>query len=197
MANRSRFRLALAMTVALSAFAVPATASAFFENYNVGSTDSYEVFEPGVICKYENNPGFLDDELDRIKVNAVRNVHHPSSTLRKVGVRVIFHRNRPPHSDDVYSAYYRTPWMYKLADNNANPKTFGPWELMVPEDPIALWRVEVRIKYYAADGSTVIGQVRGWIEVYRHKAPDASADYEIGSDNGDGSNIGYCREEFH
>jgi hypothetical protein len=84
-----------------------------------------------------------------------------------------------------------------MADNNENPRNFGPWTLPVPEDPIALWRVQVQIRYFAANGTTVIGESRGTIEVYEHKNKDGSVPYVIGQENMDGSNIGYCREEFH
>ena len=196
MVERSKLRMVLVAAVAITALMVPATTSAFYETFNAGSTDSYEPQEP-VVCKYENNAGALDDELDRIKVKALNNVHHPSSSLRKVGVRVVFQRNRPPHGDNTYVDYFKTPWIYKMADNNANPKTFGPWEYRVPEDPIAWWRARVVIKYYAANGTTVIGQVRGTWEVYQHKNTDGSLPYNIGQDFMDGSDVGYCREEFH
>jgi hypothetical protein len=197
MSIQSRLRLVLAATFAISVLALPATAGAYWEFQDSGSTDSYEVTEPGVNCKYENNAGALDDELDAIKVKAINNVHHPSSSLQKVGVRVVFFRNRPPHGDDTYTKYGASAWTYKMADNNTHPRTFGPWTLPVPEDPVAWWRVQVQIKYYAPNGTTVIGESRGWIEVYNHKNTDGTPPYVIGSDNQDGSNVGYCREEFH
>jgi hypothetical protein len=197
MINRSRIRLALAGAIAVTALAMPATTSAVYEYYDNGSTDSYQTTEPMVVCRFENNSGQMDDELDSILVKRLKFVHHPDSSLRKVGVRVILQRNRPPHGDNNFVDYYKFPWVYKMADNNANPKNFGPWTYKVPEDPIALWRARFIIKYYAANGSTVIGEIRGYFEVYRHKTPDSSLPYEIGEDFGDGSVIGYCREEFH
>jgi hypothetical protein len=196
MKRSSTLRLGMALAMAVGVLAVPASAGAYWEQSDTGSTDSYEVTEPGVVCKFENNPGFTDDELDAITVKAINNVHHPSSSLRKVGVRAIFQRNRPPHGDDVFTTYGSSAWQYKMADNNTHPKTFGPWTLKVPEDPIALWRVQIQIRYYAANGSTVIGESRGTIEVYRHKSPYSTNHYTIGQDFGDGSDIGWCREEF-
>ncbi len=194
---RSRFRFALAVAVAVTALATPVTTSAFYRYYDSGSTDSFQTSEPMVQCRFENNPGQMDDELDKITVKKLMFVHHPSSSLQKVGVRVILQRNRPPHGDNNFVDYYKFPWIYKNADNNANPRNFGPWTYKVPEDPIALWRARVIIRYFAPNGSTVIGESRGYFEVYRHMPPDASAAYDIGQDFGDGSNMGYCREEFH
>ena len=197
MTSRSRFRFALAVALAITALATPATTHAVYEYYDAGSTDSYQTSEPMVVCRFENNPGQMDDELNRITVKRLKFVHHPSSSLQKVGVRVILQRNRPPHADNTFVDYKMFPWVYKMADNNANPKDFGPWNYYVPEDPIALWRGRFIIKYFAANGTTVIGEIRGYFEVYRHLPPDSSASYDIGSDFGDGTDIGWCREEFH
>ncbi len=197
MFGSSKLRLALAGAMAISALALPGTAGAYYENVDTGTTDSYEVTEPGVVCKYENNAGSSDDELDTIKVKPVTNVHHPSSSLQKVGVRVVFYRNRPPHDDGIYKMWGSSPWAYRNADNNEHPKTFGPWTLKVPEDPIALWRVKLEINYYGPNGTTIIGQSSGWFEVYNHKNTDGTPAYTIGQDFMDGSDVGYCRTEFH
>jgi len=194
---RPGLRAAFAVAVAISALALPTTAGAFYEYEDSGSTDSYEVIEPSVNCFYENNAGQSNDKLDAIKVKKITNVHHPSSTLQKVGVRVVFWRNRPPHDDGIYKLWGSSAWVYRNANNNTRPKSFGPWTLKVPENSKALWRASLEINYYAADGTTVIGESRGMFEVYRHKNTDGTPPYTIGQDLMDGSDIGYCRTEFH
>ena len=126
-----------------------------------GTTESYEVIEPAVDCMFENNAGQTDDELNTLEIKKIRNVHglaSPPSNLegRRSGR---LPATRRPHNDGIFQKYDVLPWVYKQANNNTNPKKFGPWTLQRTEQhdrPMARAGPDQLLQRQA--GTTVVGQ---------------------------------------
>jgi hypothetical protein len=174
----------LALTLAVQ------PAAAFNETVSTGNTGLYtindESSQPGIACRYENNPGQLDDELNKLNIRQLW-THSPYNQKTWVGFQYEIQRNTPPHGDNVFTRYYRSPITYKKA--NQTEVAFYNAGFFVPENTTSRWRVKVVIRYYAPGGHTqVVGRVAGFYEYFEHIAPDASADYTVN---------GNCRREFH
>lgn len=183
---------ALPICVAL-AMAIPSLpAAAFNEAVDTGTTAFYTVFDdsstPGVTCKYEDNSGTDNDELDRIRVRNLQ-AHGPFATKSWVGYRFLVKRQRPPFTES-YRTVYRSPVIKKKA--NQSEVAFFPWRTWTaPEGTHARYRVHILLYWYKRGSTTqVIGKMRGLIEVYKHKLGSGSP-YLMGSVG----SAGYCEPE--
>jgi hypothetical protein len=193
MGPRVLFRTSLGIAAAICALIVTALpTSAFSESQNTGTTTDYQVSEPGVICRYKDNAGEQHDYLKEILVRKFL-AHGPYNGDSMVGARYIVYRNTPPHNDNTFAFYYKSPLVKKPGDNTI-PAYFGPWTYPIPANTTSRWLVVLEIKWFAqGNPNQKIGTVKGSVEVYRHKLPGA-AYYDVGQES---VMVGYCRKEFH
>lgn len=191
MGGRTLRALPLAAALAIAISSLPA--AAFNEAVNTGTTAFYTVFddssEPGVTCKYEDNAGTDNDELDRIRVRDLQ-AHGPFATRSWVGYAFLVKRQRPPFTAS-YRTVYRSPIIKKKA--NQSEVAFFPWRTWTaPEGTQAQYRVHILLYWYKKGSQTkVIGKVRGLIEVYKHKLGPGDVFNE-----GTPGTAGFCAPEW-
>ena len=191
--RRLRASIALSAAVLATALIAPAV-GALEEGSNTGTTGDYTVQDfngsPGVKCKYENNPGTQNDELNRIKIKPVF-THGPFAQKTWVGFRFLIKRNTVPFGDDDFRTVFRSR-IQKARANDAEVAFFrGGW--VAPENAKARYRVHIQFYYYAKGSQTqVIGRVQGLEELYRHIL-NASTTYDLGAEGASE----YCQRNYH
>ena len=190
-----RLRSILVLSGALIAAALVAPpAGAFEEGVNSGMTGDYQVtdteFSPGVVCRFESNPGTQNDELQRIKIKRLQS-HGPFAQETWVGFRFLVKRNAPPFADGDFRTVFRSPIQKKRADDQEVAFFRGGWT--APEGATGQYRVHILLYYYAQGSQTqIVGRVRGLMEVYKHAMRSATP-YDEGAEG----SSGHCNRNFH
>lgn|GEM_PF-5390645 len=187
-----RIVAAFATLVFASALAAPSV-GAFDEAAKTGKTGFYtipdEASSPGAVCRYENNPGKLYDETNKVSSRKMW-THGPWAQKSWVGHRIIVKKRRSS------SQPWRTAWKSPITKKRANDvevATFYGKRFSTPENHKMQYRVVVKLTYYKRGSKTnVAGRVRGAIEVYKHKIV-GSAPYTFGTEGGPG---GRCKKRF-
>lgn len=165
MGRRSKFRVLLALALALNslaAVALPAAAEIVLDACT-GTCGYYQVKDQGptgpkgAVCVYLNNTTHPD--LARITVRPPL-MHGNYPTKTKVGWR--FRIQREPVSSMTFTTLYTSPWQTALADN-AIPANVGSgfsrraWS--APPDPHGRFRVWIEMRWWyngAVDGSALV-----------------------------------------
>lgn len=196
--KRRSLHPAAAMGIALMTFAFAAQPTIAYDQTSASGNRSFytvtdEQAQAGVACKYENNSGASNDELDKITVRLLHShtdANAPSTS--KVGFRYIIQRNTPPHSDGVFETVYSSPIVKKSA-NDSQVAFFGPYTWKAPEGTRSRYRVKIVLYWYEqGNPNNQIGYAKGLMEAYQHKLADGGT-YTLG-DEGD---PGYCRRNYH
>lgn len=187
-------RLAASFTALMLATTVVApSVSAFEEKVNSGNTGFYTVpddaISPGGHCRYENNPGKLTDETNRVSSRKVW-THGPFAAKSWVGHRIIIMKRR--NSSLSWKTAWKSP-ITKARANEAEVATFSPKGWFTPENHKRQYRVVHQFTYYALGSKTqVVGKVRGAVEVFKH-AMSPKSPYLRGTEGGPG---GWCKKRF-
>ena len=173
MRRRSARRALAVLAAALATTIIPSSpAAAFYEQTNSGDS-GYATFPemPGVKCSYQDNAGTDNDNLWQVTAMKFW-THGPYSQYTKIAVRFQFQRNTPPVGDNTFVTYSHTSNIVKSA-NDQYVAYFGPVSYNVPVNGHDRWRVRVLINYYGygLESNTVVGKIRGLMEVYKHKLP--------------------------
>ena len=191
---RSTRTTALLVAMMLASAVVGPTAAGFSETQNSGTTGEYTVpdyiGQPGVVCRYENNPGTVNDEIIGLWVNKMWS-HGPFTQKTWVGQRILIKKNAWPYGDGKFKTVWRSPIIKGKA--NQSEVAFFPlrgWK--APEKSRAQYRVQILLFYYKPGSKTrVVGRVRGLEEVYRYKMQT------FGSwDFGEEGSAGWCAPRF-
>lgn len=167
-------RWAVALSMLLAGVTV-APAAGFEEMIDNGKTGSYIVKDkaakPGVVCKFEDRSGKIDDELNKIKVGRVK-TYGQRKGKRWVGYRFSVLQRSWPSTD--YEFVFKSRFIKQQASKTMRAAFPGrTW--VAPEDlPASDFRVLITFTYYKKGSKTQVeGKVRGVMEVHRHKHPDA------------------------
>jgi hypothetical protein len=187
--------ISLVTSLALLALLVAAQpAGAYQEALNTGTTGEYEnaiqdeMAAPGVTCRYENNPGAKNDELDKIRVRAIY-AHGPFAKKSYVGYRFIVKRQA---GEGPYKTVHKSPIVKKLA-STVEVAAFPARTWTAPEGTRSRHRVQILLYWYAKGSSTnVIGRTRGIMEAYKHVLTPTKS-YVLG-DQGDAA---WCVPNYH
>jgi len=192
---RSMRMTAVLTTMLLASVIVAPTAAGFSEAENSGTTAEYTVpdynGQPGVVCRYENNPGKTNDEIDRIAVKKMW-THGPFEQKTWVGQRLLIKKNARPYSDGIFRTVWRSP-IIKGRANQSEPFFFPVRGWRAPENSRAQYRVQVLLFYYEPGSQTkVIGRVRGLYEVYKHNLARQGGSTVVGEEGA----AGWCTAKF-
>jgi hypothetical protein len=179
-----------------SAIVAPAV-GAFEERSNTGTT-GFATFtdfngNPGVKCKYENNPLKKHDEIDKIKI-ANHWSHGPYENKKTwVGSRFKIFKDAKPF-DGQYKQVFASSIIKDKGDENDTVAFFDQRKWKAPEKSKARYRVR-QILFFYAKGSkkNVIGKIKGEYELYQHNLPGGPPPYVIGNEGGDN---GYCNHKY-
>ena len=169
------FRTAAVFAAMLLASAVVApTTAGFYEAVVAGNTGEYTVPDynasPGVVCRFENNPGTFRDEIDRIAVKRMW-THGPFAQKTWVGQRILVKKNARPYGDGKFRTVWRSP-IVKGKANQSEVFTFPVRGWRAPENSKAQYRVQILLYYYKPGSKAkLVGSVRGLMEVYAQKMP--------------------------
>jgi len=187
-------RTAAVFAVLLLASAVAApSVGAFNQKINTGSTGFYTILDdagsPGTVCRYENNPGKLKDETNKVSSRQMW-THGPWAEKSWVGHQIIvFERKGAAHP-------WKSVWKSRVAKKRASDGVvafFGAKHYRTPEMHNKRYRVVVQLTYYAQGSKTTLaGRVRGSLEVTRH-AMTGHAPYLRGAEGGP---MGWCKKRF-
>lgn len=151
-----------------------APAAAFEVLVDEGKTGVPKVkdgLKPGVTCRYEDHPGKIDDELDRVRIRAVKSKGQ-SKRRTWVGYRTTILRHAPP--DPGYAPIFKSKLIKKRASKTDAAR--WPARRWTPDEDLAAsyYRVVITFIYYERGSKTKkAGRVRGVMEVYRHVHPSA------------------------
>ncbi len=176
-----------------TAVAAPSV-GAFNEAVNTGTTADYNIIDdtgmPGATCRYENNPGKKNDEINKISVRKM-NSHGPFATKSWVGQRILIKKNGKPYGDGKFKTVYRSR-IIKGKANQFEVAFFPARNWKAPENSKARYRAQVILIYYKKGSKTKqIGKVRGLLEVYKHKIAGKPA-----VKTGDEGAASWCRPKF-
>jgi len=171
-------RFALLVGTAVSALTVANPAAAFQQTGTTGTTGAHSVTDTasstGGICIYKYDTSFDVWELKRIVVNAPKMKAVPGMGSEKVGWSFTIQRR-------TWSAFSNNPgpWQNRLTSAtftaNTNSSTNASFtqqgaKVIVPADPgsDAAWqyRVNIKMTWYKANGTSVLGTATGRVEHY-------------------------------
>ena len=191
---RSTRTTAVFVAMMLASAVVAPAAAGFYEAQNSGNTGVYTVpdynGQAGVVCRYEDNPGTTNDEIDRIAVKKMW-THGPYAQKTWVGQRILIKKNARPFSDGKFQTVWRSP-IIKGKANQSEVAFFPVRGWKAPEKSKAQYRVQVLFFYYKPGSKTkVVGRVRGLEEVYRYKMP-LSGSWDFGEEG----DAGWCGPRF-
>ncbi|GEM_PF-6119889 len=194
-AARVRRSVAVLALGAVAVLGASAPAGAFQVYSTSGVTGVVSVTDtagaPGVRCTYRDAASAASEGLERIRTKGFY-AHHPSSAKRYVGYRYIV--TRQSLGSVVYSSVYTSTEKRQLA--SSTEATFFGNRDFVFGSPVtnngARYRIVIQLTYYGSDGTSVVGVLKGRMQVYRHANPGAAL-YDIGSEG----STGYCKANFH
>jgi hypothetical protein len=168
-----------------------APTAAFEELSSTGTVGAYDVPDaPGVVCRYEDNPGSTVDELDRVRIKPVT-VKGPSAEETWVGLRYILKSNEKPFADGVFKTVYKSPITKAQASKSSGVTFTGKY--VTREAHHADFQVQLVFLYYETGSKTkVAGKTRGLVEVYRQIGLEAGV-----LDRGSIGDPGYCGSKVH
>ncbi len=180
----------------LASVALAPAAGAFTEKINSGATGDYQIedddFDPGVNCRYEDNPGTKKDELNKIRVTDYH-AHGPYVQKTWVGSRFIIKRNAKPHGDNKFKTVFKSR-IRKGKANQFEVAFFTAKSWFTPENHKSRYRVVIELIFYKKGSKTkVAGRVKGPMDVYLSRQ---GTDEKPGFGD-EGGPSGWCYTKWH
>ncbi|MFO1539969.1 MAG: hypothetical protein ACKOTZ_05910 [Chloroflexota bacterium] len=194
--RRSSRALRLGLVVALLALPLGVLpARAYQQTIVSGAPGVYTIDDTngqaGATCTLQAKSGVNSDNLVSIRIRGFY-AHGNSASKRYVGYRYLITKKAAAAS--TYTNVFTSTIRKQLASTSTATyfaeRTFQ-FAAPVANDG-ARYRVQIRLFWYAADGTTVSAKAGGPLEVYNHVMTGASS-YVVGSEG----NGGYCKANFH
>ena len=146
----------------------------------------------GVTCSYPDTNAASNANLSKIRV---RGFYAHGTTISPRYVGYAFAVLRKASGGSTWSQKYLSPVVKQLA-SALNPTHFGARTWTLPNPPAndgSMWRVSIRLTWYASNGSTIVGSASGPVEVYRHVLVGAGNEYTIGTESSGAA----CKANYH
>jgi hypothetical protein len=158
--------------------------AAFDLNEDSGKTGEWTInddgFSPGAVCRYENNPGKKKDETNKVSSKKVW-THGPFAQKSWVGHRIVVQKRK--NGAAGWTRAWKSGWNKQKA-NDTQVAFFKGVNFKTPEKHGKQYRVLHQFDYYKKGSqTTVVGRVRGSIEVYKHILAE-QAPYLFGTEGG-------------